>query len=129
MRSFRVSLGALSALAVGALVASATLPAAADGVLVSESIEVRYGDLDLDSAGGIAQLYARLKNAAEKACGTQEYRPQALFLARGWRTCVTAALEQGIATVDRPALTAYHAAKASSAARNAATLAARNWKL
>jgi UrcA family protein len=126
MRSSRFSLGALSALAIGAFVATATLPAAADGVLVSESIEVRYGDLDLDSAAGIAHLYARLKNAAEQVCGTG-YRPQALFLAYRWRTCVAAALEQGVTAVDRPALTAYHAAKAGAAsARSAAGLAARN---
>jgi UrcA family protein len=123
MRSFRSSLGALSALAVGAFVATATLPAAADGILVSESIEVRYGDLDLDTAAGIAELYARLKNAAERVCGTG-YKPQVLFLAHSWRTCVKAALEQGIAAVDRPALTAYHATQ--SGPRVAPGLSARN---
>jgi UrcA family protein len=114
-------------MAAGALVATATLPAAADGAVVENSIEVRYSDLDLDSAAGIAQVYARLKAAAEKVCDTG-YRPQPLYLAYGWRSCVTAALDRGVAAVDRPALTAYHAAKAG--ARNArdvmAALAPRN---
>ncbi len=126
MRSSRFPLGALGALALSALVATVTLPAAADGTLVEESIAVRYGDLDLDDAAGIARLYTRLKIAAEKVCDTG-YRSQMLFLAQGWRACVRAALEQGVAAVDRPALTAYHAAKASPAgARSAGALAARN---
>jgi len=123
MRSSRLLLGAFGALAFSALVATVTLPAAAAGT-VEESIAVRYNDLDLDDAAGIAQLYARLRTAAEKVCDTG-YRPQALFLAHGWRACVTAALEQGVAAVDRPALTAYHAAKASPA-RSVAAVAARN---
>ena len=127
MRTLRFSLGAFGALALGALVATFTRPAAAGGT-VEDSIAVRYSDLDLDDPAGIAQLYARLQSAASKVCDTG-YRAQVLFLAHGSRACVTAALERGVAAVDRPALTAYHAARASSAARNAATLAARTWKL
>jgi UrcA family protein len=123
MRSTRFLLGAFGALSFSALVATVTLPAAAAGT-VEESIAVRYSDLDLDDAAGVAQLHARLTTAAEKVCDTG-YRPQALFLAHGWRACVTAALEQGIAAVDHPALTAYHAAKASPA-RSVAAVAARN---
>jgi UrcA family protein len=116
-------LGAFGALAFGALFTTVTLPAAAAGT-VEESIAVRYSDLNLDDPAGIAQLYARLRTAAEKVCDTG-YRPQALFLAHGWRACVTAALEQGVTAVDRPALTAYHSAKASPA-RSVAAVAARN---
>jgi len=123
MRSSRFLLGAFGALAFSALVATVTLPAAAAGT-VEESIVVRYGDLNLDDAAGVARLYARLQTAAEKVCDTG-YRPQALFLAHRWRACVTAALDQGVAAVDRPALTAYHAAKAGPA-RSVAAVAARN---
>ena len=123
MRSSRFLLGAFGALAFSALVATVTLPAAAAGT-VEESVAVRYSDLNLDDAAGVAKLYARLQAAAEKVCDTG-YRPQALFLAHGWRACVTAALEQGVAAVDRPALTAYHAAKARPA-RSVAAVAARN---
>ena len=127
MRSSRFSLGVWSALAVGAFVVTATLPAAAaEGVLVDNSIEVRYGDLDLDSAAGIAQLYSRLKTAAEKVCDTG-HKPQPLYLSYAWRSCVTAALERGIAAVDRPALAAYHASKANPASRrDVVSVAARN---
>ena len=125
MRSSRFSLGVWGA--VGAFFLTATLPAAAaDGVFIDNSIEVRYGDLDLDSAAGIERLYSRLKTAAEKVCDTG-YKPQPLYLSYGWRSCVTAALERGIAAVDRPALTAYHASKANPPrGRNVVSVAARN---
>ena len=126
MRSSRFSFGAFGALALGALAITAALPAAAAGVFVEESVAVRYDDLDLDNAAGIARLYTRLKTAADKVCDTG-YRPQTLFLAQGWRACVTAALDRAIIEVDRPALSAYHAAKASpGGARSDAGLAARN---
>jgi UrcA family protein len=113
-------------LGLAALAGSAQLPAAADGRFVEQSLEVRYDDLDLGGNAGIAQLYGRLRSAAETVCDTG-YRPQTLFLVPGWRACVTGALEQAVAEVDRPALTAYHAAQANRrAARGTAGLAARN---
>lgn len=114
MRKSPFSLGALGTLAM--LAAGATvLPAAADGRLVEESLEVRYSDLDLDKAAGVASLYARLQNAAEQVCSIGS-GPQGLVLSSSERACVTAALEQAVANVDRPALTAYHAARAKSPA-------------
>jgi UrcA family protein len=125
MRRSPLSLGVLGTLTI--LVATVALPTAADSRLVEESIEVRYSDLDLDKEAGVANLYVRLKNAAEQVCDIG-YRPPALFLSSSWRACVTAALDEAVANVDRPALTAYHAARASSGgARGAARLvAARN---
>jgi UrcA family protein len=126
MRKSPFSLGVLGTLAM--LAAGATvLPAAADGRLVEESFEVRYADLDLDKAAGVANLYARLRSAAEQVCSTGS-GPQALFLSSSERACVTAALEQAVANVDRPALTAYHAARATSQAgvRGPRLAAARN---
>ena len=53
------------------------------------------------------------------------YRPQTLFLVPTWRACLTGALDQAVAKVDRPALTAYHAAKHRGGARGTARLASR----
>jgi UrcA family protein len=104
----------------------ATLPAAAAPPVVAESTEVRYADLDLDNAAGIAELYARLHVAAEKVCDSR-FHPGTLVVAASWRTCVADALTQAVAAVDRPAVTAYHAANASQPdARSADRLATAN---
>ncbi len=124
MRTVSQSLGALGALAV--LVGMTAFPAAADGRLVEESLAVRYADLDLDKEAGIANLYARLRTAAERVCDLGS-GPQALFLSSSERSCVTTALEQAVANVDHAALTAYHAARASHAGVRVPRLAsARN---
>jgi UrcA family protein len=124
MRKSPFSLGALGTLAI--LFATAALPAAADGRFVEESLEVRYTDLDLDKEAGVANLYARLRNAAEQVCSLGS-GPAALFLSSSERACVTAALDEAVTNVDRPAVTAYHAARASQAGvRGPRLAAARN---
>jgi UrcA family protein len=102
------------------------LPAAAAPPVVAESTEVRYGDLDLDNAAGVAELYARLQVAAEKVCDSR-FHPGTFVVSASWKTCVAEALTQAVAAVDRPAVTAYHASNASLPdARSANRLAARN---
>jgi UrcA family protein len=125
MRNSPVSLGVLGTLAI--LAGVADLPAVADGRFVEESLEVRYADLNLDKEAGVANLYTRLRNAAEQVCDSH-YGPSPLFLSSSQRACVTAALEQAVANVDRPALTAYHAARSTSQAgvRGPRLAAARN---
>ena len=114
------------ALLAGLFGAIATVPAAAAPPLVTESTEVRYGELDLDSAAGIAVLYTRLQAAAEKVCGSR-FRPGTLVVSASFGTCVAEALTQAVAAVDRPAVTAYHASNASLPdARSANRLAARD---
>ena len=121
MRTVPKSLGAFGALAI--LFATTALPAAADGRLVEESLEVSYSDLDLDKEAGVASLYARLRNAAEQVCDVAS-GPQALLLSSSDRVCVAGALERAVANVDRAALTADHAARASQAGARALRLAA-----
>ncbi|HEY9183378.1 MAG TPA: UrcA family protein, partial [Gammaproteobacteria bacterium] len=97
---------------LAAFVGIATLPAGAAPPSIAESTEVRYADLDLDNAAGIAELYARLQGAAEKVCDSR-FHPGTLVVSASWRTCVADALTQAVAAVDRPAVTAYHASNAS----------------
>jgi len=95
-----------------ALVATvATLPARADAQ-IEQSKEVRYDDLNLDQAAGVEQLYRRLQGAATNVCDSR-YKPGTLFVDPKWRTCMADALAQAVAAVDRPAVTAYHAARTS----------------
>jgi UrcA family protein len=124
MRKSPFSLGVLGTLAI--LAGTTVLPAAADGRFVEESLEVRYTDLDLGKEAGVATLYTRLRNAAEQVCNLGS-GPQALVLSSSERACVTAALDGAVANVDRPALTAYHAARSSQAGvRGPRLAAARN---
>ncbi len=74
---------------------------------------VRYHDLDLDSARDVATLYTRLQTAAGAVCGNQ-YRPNGRFVYTAWKVCVATALDAGVRQVDRPRLTAYHAAKTAA---------------
>jgi UrcA family protein len=114
------------ALLAGFFIVAATVPAVAAPLGVAESTSVRYGDLDLDSAAGVAQLYARLQVAAEQVCDSR-FHPGTHVVAASWRTCVAEALTQAVAAVDRPAVTAYHAANTGhTAARSADRIAARN---
>jgi UrcA family protein len=114
------------ALLAGFFGVAATVPAVAAPPAVAESTEVRYSDLDLDSAAGIAALYGRLQVAAEKVCDSR-FHPGTRVVSPSWRTCVAEALTQAVAAVDRPAVTAYHASNASLPdARSANRLAARN---
>jgi UrcA family protein len=124
MRNHTASLGVLGTVAI--LFATAALPTAADSRLVADSLEVRFGDLDLGKEAGVASLYARLRNAAEQVCDLG-LGAQALFLSSSQRACVTAALDQAVVNVDRPALTAYHAARTAQAGvRGPRLAAARN---
>jgi UrcA family protein len=121
--SIKILGAALLAAFVGGV---ATVPAAAAPPLVAESTSVHYGDLDLDNTAGIAALHARLQVAAEKVCDSR-FQPGTLVVSTSWRTCVADALTQAVAAVDRPAVTAYHAANTGhTAARSADRLAARN---
>lgn len=121
--SIKISSAALLAAFFGV---AATVPAAAAPPGVAESASVSYGDLDLDNAAGVAELYSRLQVAAERVCDSR-FHPGTLVVSASWRTCVADALTQAVAAVDRPAVTAYHAANTGhTAARSADRLAARN---
>jgi len=124
MRNSIVTLGVLM------LGLATVAPAAAEAPLISESTAIRYGDLDLDKTAGVAQLYARMRTAAERVCG-ERYRPGTLVVEPAWRECVAAAVDTAVATLDRAAVTEYHAAHADPAvaanvARSAVSSTARN---
>jgi UrcA family protein len=69
--------------------------AQADGALRYEDVVVSYADLDLDSVAGNQRLYARLSNAAERACGnetaTREIKRKAQY-----RACVEETLNRAV---------------------------------
>ena len=84
------------------LLGSATASA---GPIESRSTTVSFRDLDLSNPYGVTTLYQRIKAAAEKVCGYQGTD----FIERSiWRGCVRGAVDDAVAKVNNPLLTALH---------------------
>jgi UrcA family protein len=86
----------------GALFATATSAAE-----LPRSANVRYADLNLDRPAYVATLYHRIARAAGDACAprllTGSHQPLPSY-----QRCLTDAITQAVARVDRPSLSAYH---------------------
>lgn len=89
---------------IAAGVATLTLSSAAwaNGVAEPLNTRVAYGDLNLASDAGVAQLYSRLRGAARQVC---EY---ATFRDVVDQNCVARALDAAVAGVGSERLTALH---------------------
>lgn len=72
----------------------------------TNSVVVRYGDLNLESPDGIRSLHKRIRNAAESVCASLETR--ILGLRDAYDECVKQAVADGVAAVGNPKLTKYH---------------------
>jgi UrcA family protein len=75
----------------------------------SREATVNYADLDLESAAGIESLYARIRSAAKKVCGTAEIRD--ITAQADMRACRVAAIDKAVAAVGNEALAARHVGK------------------
>jgi len=73
------------------------------------SVTVSFADLNTGSVQGAAALYARVKHASEGVCEDLNSRRD-LSLLQLHAQCVHQALGDAIATINRPAVTAYAAA-------------------
>jgi UrcA family protein len=80
--------------------------ARADSAFEPRSVSVRFADLDTTNVQGAAVLYGRLKSAAESVCKELD-SPRDLGLMQRYAACIHLALGNAIATIDRPAVTAY----------------------
>ncbi len=70
------------------------------------SVVVKYGDLNLNSKGGVAKLHARLRSAAKQVCSPLESR--VLGYREQFDACVSEAVTQSVAEVANPNLTRFH---------------------
>ncbi|MFO1402531.1 MAG: UrcA family protein [Steroidobacteraceae bacterium] len=96
-------------LVAGALALSVAASSAHAAPTPAAALEVRYAELDLGHPAGIAALYGRIGAAARLVCGDAQ-PAGSRFTSPAWEACVAAATEDAVLAVDRPALTAYHAA-------------------
>ncbi len=85
----------------------------ADTGFEPRSATVRFADLDTTTAQGAAVLYKRIKSAAESVCKDLEPGRQ-LALKERYASCIHLALGNAIVKIDRPAVTAYAAARGFS---------------
>ena len=87
---------------------------AAAGSSDTNSVVVRYGDLNLNSQAGVASLHKRIRNAAESVCSQLETR--ILGLRDAYDLCVDEAVRKGVAEVANANLTNFHASKGKAVA-------------
>ena len=75
----------------------------------SKSIRVGYADLDLTTQAGAATLYNRIRGAARQVCG---YEGDSFADKAIWKSCFSGAIDNAVATVNNPRLTALHEGQA-----------------
>jgi UrcA family protein len=79
----------------------------------TNSVVVRYGDLDLNSQKGVVRLHKRIRNAAESVCGNSSSRIFDIYDA--FEKCVTEASSKAVNAVGNANLTNYYATKGKGA--------------
>jgi UrcA family protein len=93
----------------------ATLPAAAQepagnaALYDTNSVTVRFADLNLASSAGVQTLYQRLETAARRVCGSPDSRD--FEARRDWKRCYSSALNSAVSTIGNGSLSELHAEK------------------
>jgi UrcA family protein len=80
---------------------------------VSESTTLKISDLDLSQEKGVATLYERLKNTANKVCGSKDShvigsRVESNKFRRAYKRCYAKALNGAVRSVNNARLTEMH---------------------
>lgn len=104
-------LALLSGLAFACLSLGTAISQAADGAASQEfrTIVVQYEDLNIANPKGMQLLYQRIVAAANQVCDSGDHRSVQAF-ARD-RHCKELSIAHAVEAVNRPELTALHAAK------------------
>ena len=80
------------------------------------NVTVRYADLDLNTAAGVEELYARLRSAARSVCNVGERRSLAEAMAA--KSCYHQVLGTAVEGTKSPSLAALHRADSGHADRS-----------
>ncbi len=94
-------------LAMAATAGAAWTPQADAKEARYDDVVVPFGDLDLDSEADTKVLYARLENAAERACGSAHLKREQRRTAQ-YRACVESKLNRAVDKVGARNLYALH---------------------
>lgn len=106
----------LTAAAILAGLAFTTSAGAYEPAISTPHASVRYSDLDLGKPAGAETMFNRLKQAATRVCGGKP-DSRLIFEQRIFRRCVDNALDDAVAKLDAPLVTALHADQAPRFAR------------
>ena len=72
------------------------------------SVRVSFGELDVSQQEGVEVLYQRIKTAARKVCGANDYRIRSLSTQRVAKKCFNNAVDNTVDKIGNPALEALH---------------------
>lgn len=100
----------LSSIVLTSALLTASLAVYADNAPVQRPVRsttVQFGDLDLDSSGGVAALYHRISLAAEHVCGSRAFTG-IYYTLSDYRSCVADATQNAVTSLNRPALTEFY---------------------
>jgi UrcA family protein len=95
----------LAALLVFAL-GTVSQPVLAGSLIEIPSVTISYADLDVTTPQGTAVLYRRIQSAASNVCGF--YHSRDLQRLQAWKHCYQFSVDNAVATVNLPQLTALH---------------------
>jgi UrcA family protein len=87
--------------------AMATTSSRLDQPAETHQVRVHYGDLNPSTRNGATELYRRISFAAHEVCG-DVMLPSFVNLSRAYRQCRQTAMEDAVAKVDAPKLTALY---------------------
>jgi UrcA family protein len=105
----------IKTLIAGLAIAGLAQTASAETHFRERNILVRYGDLNLESEAGATKLLKRLANAAGDVCYTPPPGDAMLRQRSGRETCREGALQNAVAAIDHPVLTALYQSTRSNA--------------
>lgn len=88
--------------------------ARAEPAPAQQSVRINTSDLDLSKSADVATLYQRIRNAAEKACGS-DYVTGSRLASDSKKQCVAQAVDGTVAQMRNPSLSAYHKQEATMA--------------
>ena len=94
------------------LAAGGAFAAASPAATATTAVTVRYGDLNLSNPEGAAALYARLRSAARKVCGTAD--PRELSAYDAVKQCYELALADAVERIDQARLVTLHRARTNA---------------
>jgi UrcA family protein len=96
--------------AIAMVLVSVATVSAASTLEAPEQRTVKFGDLNLATDSGVAQLYARLRSAAREVCEPVDVWNLTALLAS--KDCADRAVEQAVDDINVPLLKTYHRTQA-----------------
>lgn len=82
---------------------------AAPGQVETDSVKVKFADLNIESKAGARVLYARLQQASKQACRVQSYtEDRSLGRIAATKDCYDSALEKAVGRIGSEALSDLH---------------------